>query len=721
MAWLQSLDAALFRFINQSLSHPAFDAIAPFFSWNPVFVPALALVALGLLWKGGARGRICLVMLALAVVVGDGVICNSLKHAIARPRPFNEIPEAHVLVGRGGSGSLPSSHAANWFAATLVCFVYYRRSLRFMLPLACLVAFSRIYNGVHYPSDVLAGAALGAGSAAWVVWSAHALWQRLGKKWFPLWWSRVPSWLDPDAAFKIYPPASAAPPPDPQPSTSDQHWLRLGCLLIGALLLARLGYLASGKIELSEDEAYQWLWSKHLALSYFSKPPLIAWTQFLGTALWGDTAFGVRFFSPVMAAVLSLAMLRFVAREAGARAAFWLLLVVTATPLLAVGTILMTIDPLSVLFWTAAMISGWRAVQRDSTRHWLWTGLWMGLGFLSKYTALFQLLCWAVFFALWKPARTQLRRPGPYLALLLTGLCALPVWIWNQQHGWITVTHLASRGGLDQAWKPKVNFFQDFLLAEFFLLNPVFFVAMVWAAIVFWKKSPRNPLLVYLFSMGAPLFLFYLLYTLRARVQPNWIAPAALPLLTLMVLYVEARWPEMRRRLKPWLAVGLFIGLSAVVLLHDTNLAAKIIGRPMPAAMDPARRVRVGQEMARVVGVAREKLAAEGKPVFIIGGHYGVTSLLSFYLAEARAAVSRRPLVYYQSADSPQNQFYFWPGYQDRKGENALFVLPADSPQMAPERLLREFESVTDLGMREIKYRDRVFRRVQLFECRNLR
>ncbi len=128
-------------------------------------------------------------------------------------------------------------------------------------------------------------------------------------------------------------------------------------------LLARLAYIAGGSIQLSQDEAYQWLWSKHLALSYYSKPPLIAYTQFLGTSLWGDTAFGVRFFSPVIAAILSLIVLRFFAREVNARAGFFLVLIVTATPLLSAGAVLMTVDPLSVLFWTAAMLAGWRAVQ----------------------------------------------------------------------------------------------------------------------------------------------------------------------------------------------------------------------------------------------------------------------------------------------------------------------------------------------------------------------
>ena len=75
-----------------------------------------------------------------------------------------------------------------------------------------------------------------------------------------------------------------------------------------------------------------------------------------------------------------------------------------ATPLLALGSVVMTVDPLSVLFWTAAMIAGWRAAgPAGTTRQWLWAGLWMGLGFLSKYTNLFQLVCWGVFFCFGRP------------------------------------------------------------------------------------------------------------------------------------------------------------------------------------------------------------------------------------------------------------------------------------------------------------------------------
>src|SRR5438132_1007188 len=190
------------------------------------------------------------------------------------------------------------------------------------------------------------------------------------------------------------PPSASPITPAEQTSTGQKQlripWLPLGYALILALLLFRLSYIASGTIELSKDEAYQWLWSKHLALSYYSKPPGIALIQFAGTSLWGDTQLGVRFFSSVCAAILSLVMLRFMARQAGARQAFLLLVILTCVPLMGIGTILMTIDPPLVLFWMLALVAGWRAVQPDGRiAHWLLAGLATGLGFLCKYNVLY--------------------------------------------------------------------------------------------------------------------------------------------------------------------------------------------------------------------------------------------------------------------------------------------------------------------------------------------
>jgi len=251
------VDIALFRFINTKLANPFFDTLMPFVSGNPLFFPALLVAALVLIWKGRTRGILCVAMLALILPLGDRFVCRTIKKAVKRPRPFVVLADVHRPGSRNqyshksivelistnatdnslpdpslpsksptdprtapiaqqpefGSptrpwppgvpiGSMPSSHAANWFAAVIVAYTYYRRSLWIVLPVALLVSFSRIYNGVHYPSDVLVGAILGAGYAAAGLWTLEHIWRWAGQKCFPVWWRRMPSLIqcrNPDA------------------------------------------------------------------------------------------------------------------------------------------------------------------------------------------------------------------------------------------------------------------------------------------------------------------------------------------------------------------------------------------------------------------------------------------------------------------------------------------------------------------------------------------
>jgi hypothetical protein len=247
--------------------------------------------------------------------------------------------------------------------------------------------------------------------------------------------------------------------------------------------------------------------------------------------------------------------------------------------------------------------------------------------------------------------------------------------------------------------------------------------------------------------------------------MPNWIAPAVVPMFCLMLIYWQKRWRDGERWFRGWLIGGLSFGLAAVVLFHNTDVIAKIVGHPLPGDMDPLRRVRGYKESAAWLAQARSNLFKEGKPVFIICDHYGITGLFTFYMPDARQAIAnpserRRlasadpsgaesdPLVYYRTVPQPNNQLFFWPEYryaERRKGQNAIFVMEAPTaklepawpwkwlqgeeitivqqpkPAKTPPILLEQFESVTDLGIHEIKLRGRVFKRLQLFECRNLR
>ena len=769
MHWLQTLDTDLFLFVNRSLANPFFDWLMPVLSGNGGvkggFIALAVAASLALLCFGNRRARLFVALMVLIVATNDGLLCNTIKHTVARPRPFVTLSEARVfgIVGKGyvppdemaantGSrNSMPSSHAANWFAATMVAFLFYRRSLRFMLPLALGVSFSRIYNGVHYPSDVLAGAILGAGYAAAAVIGLEAAWNWIGKKWFPLWHEQMPSLLNP-----VQSPKSKVQSPEPDDAIkseignrkSEIEWFRLGCILIFAMLIGRWIYLASGAIELSQDEAYQWVWSKHPALSYYSKPPAIAFIQLAGTSIFGDTAFGVRFFSPLFAAITSLLLLRFLAREIGARPSFWLLLVATATPLLGLGTILMTVDPPLVLCWTWAMIAGWCAAQPDGkTRDWLVVGLAMGLGFLCKYTAIMQIFCWVVLFALTPATRIHLRKPGPWLALLIFSTCTLPVVIWNSQRGWPTFNDVGGDAGLHGQWHPTLRYFWDFLFTQFGVLNPIFFIGAIWAMLCFWKFRRERPLWLYLFCMGAPVFLAHLLWSLHSRILPNWIAVSILPMFCLMVAYWIEKLNSGWRFVKPVFIIGIALGILALAIMYQSNLIGKIAGQPLPGEKDPSRRLQAWSVEAALVENARENLAAEGKPAFIIAGHYGITGLYSFYIPQARTGLKSGPLVYSADSDEPVNQFYFWPEYKyrdQRKGQNAVFAAEAGlyqlgdgwqwkwlahqpitrtapAPATVPPRIAQEFESVTDLGEQDVKIGVRVFHRVHLWACYNLK
>ncbi|HWY31270.1 MAG TPA: glycosyltransferase family 39 protein [Candidatus Acidoferrum sp.] len=741
MQWLQTLDTALFHFVNRSLSNPVFDWLMPIVSgghgalrWFTIAVVLGFVIAMV---RGGARGRICALMLLIVVAAGDPLVIGTIKNAVGRPRPCLALSDVVERLGCSGSGSMPSAHAANWFAAATVLFLFYRRSGWFMFPLAALVAFSRVYCGVHYPADVAAGAILGAGYAICLVILLQTAWNFVGQKFFPCWHQQLPSLINPgplarqsqSQGFKL-----------PEP---ESEWLRLGYIVIILELVARWIYLASGLIGLSQDEAYQWLWSKHLALAYFSKPAGIAFLQWAGNHIAGDTELGVRFFSPAITAALSFIVLRFLAREAGARTAFWVLIATLATPLLVAGSVLMTVDPPLVLCWMWAVIAGWRAIQAEgTTRNWLIVGLAMGMGLLFKQSAVYQVLCWAIFFALHPGARSHLRRAGPWMALLIFGLGELPSIIWNSQHDWITVQHLQDNAGLNHSWHPTLAHFMEFIGSETALLNPVFFVAAAWAAVAIWQQRQAKPLGLFLFCMSVPVFLGHALYALHSRILPNWIAPAVPPLFCLAALH----WHEKQRLAKRLLVAGLIPGILVSAFMYDTDILGKLVAK-LPGDADPSHRVRGWREASQVVEQQRQQFDPNA---FIIADRYGTAGLFSFYSAAARtAAKTSAPLVYCVDADLPVNQFYIWPEYHyldTRHGQNAIFVRHLDPyriesgwlwkwlggqefdyrsippPETAPASITGHFETVTNLGRFEIKLKDgRVFQRFDIFGCYHLK
>jgi undecaprenyl-diphosphatase len=159
-----SVDEKIFRFLNGSIINPVFDAIMPvvtdFRRWRIVLI----LVWSALVLFGGTKGRWAAFMLIPLVAASDQITSHLIKPAVRRIRPCEILGSIHLWYGPEGwittpaevvrsykpSFSFPSSHAANITASML------------FLGIALLVSFSRIYIGVHWPSDVAVGMLIGA-------------------------------------------------------------------------------------------------------------------------------------------------------------------------------------------------------------------------------------------------------------------------------------------------------------------------------------------------------------------------------------------------------------------------------------------------------------------------------------------------------------------------------------------------------------------------------
>ena len=121
----------------------------------------LGLMAILLLIWGKKKGRITVLLLVLGITLSDQLCNNLLKPLIGRIRPCNVLENIHLLVNCTKAYSFPSSHAMNIFTGCTLLSYSYRKIKVILFIIAILVSYSRIYVGVHYPFDVLAGVILG--------------------------------------------------------------------------------------------------------------------------------------------------------------------------------------------------------------------------------------------------------------------------------------------------------------------------------------------------------------------------------------------------------------------------------------------------------------------------------------------------------------------------------------------------------------------------------
>ncbi len=159
--FLYALDVSIFRFVNGTIANPLTDKLMPFITDVKNWYITYVLLWFIILFKGG-RYRVGLAIAMIIVpIISDQLSSSLIKDLVARTRPCKVLENVRLLVGCTDSYSFPSSHAVNNFTAAIF-FGYFYKNLRWIfIGVATLMALSRVFVGVHYPSDIIGGALIG--------------------------------------------------------------------------------------------------------------------------------------------------------------------------------------------------------------------------------------------------------------------------------------------------------------------------------------------------------------------------------------------------------------------------------------------------------------------------------------------------------------------------------------------------------------------------------
>src|SRR5258707_3063741 len=234
-----------------------------------------------------------------------------------------------------------------------------------------------------------------------------------------------------ESTVTIAPPDRSRTKPD---SSAFRQWLAVAAL-VAALTALRVIY--ASQIDLRTDEAYYWTWSKENVLSFLDHPPMIAWFIRFGTAIFGDTNFGVRF-AGILAMLVTQLLLADIVRRVtrDVRAVVLALLVPEAA--LYYGLLMAKVSPdIAVIPFAVAMV--WALVrlsESNDARWWLAAGLFAGPALLSKFTVVMLVPAVLAFMLVPDWRRRWLLSPYPWAAALIAVAVFLPVLIWNAQNEW---------------------------------------------------------------------------------------------------------------------------------------------------------------------------------------------------------------------------------------------------------------------------------------------
>ena len=286
-------------------------------------------------------------------------------------------------------------------------------------------------------------------------------------------------------------------------------------------IISRLLYLNGPN--LIPEEAYYWNYGQNLALGYLDHPPLLAWSIRLMNTIFGNSEFAIRSVPFLWWGIFCFYTYKFSESIFNKKAAIGALPIVAILPSFYIFGFFATPDTILFACWSGAIFYFHQAITKNQTRYWIYLGIFLGLGMLTKYTMAvlaFSLLTYCI---IDKEARKQFLNPWAYVTIAISLVIFSPVIFWNMEHDWIsfafqTVSRL----------KEKNNFNLDnYLLYCLIQLGPIAIYLIFQALFKFvkqdkdilWPFNKRDKLQLVLSIVP---FTIFLLVSINNTIRPSW-------------------------------------------------------------------------------------------------------------------------------------------------------------------------------------------------------
>jgi Dolichyl-phosphate-mannose-protein mannosyltransferase len=416
---------------------------------------------------------------------------------------------------------------------------------------------------------------------------------------------------------------------------------------LAILGLVALRLIAAALTPITFDEAYYWMWSKHLAGGYYDHPPMVAVVIRLGTLIAGDTELGVRLVSILLALPMSWAVYQAAAALfGGSRVAATSAILLNATLMAAVGTMIVTPDAPLLVASSFLLFSLAKVLQTGRGAWWLAVGAAAGCALLSKYTALFfgpAILIWLI--AVPK-LRHWLISPWLYLGGLVALLIFAPVILWNADHHWVSF--------IKQMGRARIEDFRPAFIAELIPTQIAFATPLVWilgamGLYALYRRAGELPARVLVNAMFWTITAYFIWHSLHARVEANWFAPVypAFVIAAAVAAHLVQWEPRQQRMVdfcRRWAMPGGVVMFVLLVVQADTGVLS---GYRRDATV---RSVGVGwRETASEIEAVRARVGAS----CVLAPDYGTTGWLAFYLPKGTCVAQQSQRIRWVNLPEP--------------------------------------------------------------------